>query len=99
VVHRDRLDVVRALVKRIDELDVAVAAESKGVGHLLADQIVDNDLRAIELIAARHRIILPLDFLIAAGPGPVLLAPATADARPGGPPGGGRDTSLAMAQT
>ncbi len=51
VMHGDRLDVVRALVERVDELDIAVAAQAEGVGDFLADQIIDNDLRAIELVA------------------------------------------------
>ena len=48
VMHRDGLDVVRALVERVDELDVAVAAQAEHVGHLLADEIVDDDLAAVE---------------------------------------------------
>ena len=48
VVRRDGLDVALALEQRVDELDVAVAAQAERVGHLLADQVVDDDLRAIE---------------------------------------------------
>ena len=35
VVHRDGLDLALALEQRVDELDVAVAAQAEGVGHLL----------------------------------------------------------------
>ena len=53
VVHRDGLDVVLALVERVDELDVAVAAQAKGVGHALADQVVDDDLAAVQPVVGR----------------------------------------------
>src|SRR5205085_2321345 len=46
--HRDGLDVALAFVQRVDELDVAVAAQAEGVRHLLADQVVDDDLAAVE---------------------------------------------------
>jgi hypothetical protein len=55
MVGRDGLDLGRALVQRVDELDVAVAAQAEHLRHLLLDQIVDNDLRAIELVVS-HRI-------------------------------------------
>ena len=60
VVHRDGLDVVLALEQRVDELDIAVAAEAENVGDLLLDQIVDNDLGSVELVACRHRAVLLL---------------------------------------
>ena len=50
VMHRDGLDVVLALMQRVDELDVAVAAQAEGVGHLLADQVVDDDLAAVQSV-------------------------------------------------
>ena len=53
VMHRDGLDVVLALVQRVDELDVAVAAQAEGVGHLLADQVVDDDLAAVQPVVGR----------------------------------------------
>src|SRR5262249_3362691 len=45
-----------ALEQRIDELDVAVAAQPEHVGRLLADQVVDDHLRAVELVG-RHRSV------------------------------------------
>ena len=59
VVHRDGLDVGRALVQRVDELDVAVAAQAEHLRHLLLDQIVDDDLGAVEHVT-RHRFTLSL---------------------------------------
>ena len=56
---RDRLDIGRALIQRVDELDVAVAAQAKRVGHLLLDQIVDDHLCAVELVRPRHEISSP----------------------------------------
>jgi hypothetical protein len=53
VVHRNGLDVVRALVQRIDELDVAVPAQAERIRHLLAHQIVDDHLAAVEHVL-RH---------------------------------------------
>ena len=53
VMHRDGLDVGRAFVKRVDELDVAVAAQAEHLRHLLLDQVVDDDLGAVEHIT-RH---------------------------------------------
>ena len=50
VVHRDSLEVVLALVQRVDELNVAMAAKAEDVGHLLPNQIVDNDLCSVELV-------------------------------------------------
>src|SRR5262249_12338555 len=55
VMYRDRLDVVGTLVERVDELDIAVTAQAEGVRHLLADQIVDNDLGSVEPVGCRHR--------------------------------------------
>ena len=54
MVHRDGLDLVGTLIERVDELDVAVAAEAEHLRHLLLDQIVDNDLGAIERIACHQ---------------------------------------------
>ena len=54
VMRRDRLDVGRALVERIDELDIAVTAQPERVGHLLLDQVVNDDLSPVELVAGRH---------------------------------------------
>ena len=48
VMHGDGLDVVRALVEGVDETDVAVAAESEDVRHLLADEVIDDDLTAVQ---------------------------------------------------
>ena len=59
VMHRDGLDVGRALVQRVDELDVAVAAQAEHLRHLLLDQIVDDDLGAVEHVT-RHRFTLSL---------------------------------------
>jgi hypothetical protein len=56
VVDRDGLDVVPTLEQRIDELDVAVPAQSEDVGHLLADEVVDDDLSAVEHVL--HVMIL-----------------------------------------
>ena len=47
------LMLVRALIQRIDELDIAVAAQAEHLRHLLLDQIVDDDLGTIEHIT-RH---------------------------------------------
>ena len=41
----------RALVQRVDELDIAVAAEAENLRHLLLDQIVDDYLSTVEHIA------------------------------------------------
>ena len=62
MMHRDRLDLVGALVQRVDELDVAVAAQAEHLRHFLLDQIVDDDLGAIEHVT-RHRLThsLPLN--------------------------------------
>ena len=54
VMHRDGLDVVRSLVQRVDELDIAVAAQAEHLRHLFLDQIVDDDLGTIEHVARRH---------------------------------------------
>src|SRR5215204_5673918 len=54
VVDRNRLDVVPALVKGIDELDVAVPAQAECIGHLLANEVVDDDLGTVEHVL-RHR--------------------------------------------
>ncbi len=54
VVDRDRLDVVPPLVKGIDELDVAMPAQAERIGHLLANEVVDDDLCTVEHVL-RHR--------------------------------------------
>ena len=54
VVHGNGLDVSLALEQRVDELDVAVPTQAEDVRRLLLDQIVDNDLGAIEHIS-RHQ--------------------------------------------
>src|SRR6202012_3881599 len=41
------------LAQRINKLDVAVPAQAEGVRHLLLDQIIDDDLSAVEFVA-RH---------------------------------------------
>jgi hypothetical protein len=51
--HRDRLDIALALVQRVDELDVAVAAQAEGVGDFFLDQVVYDDLAAIESVIGR----------------------------------------------
>ena len=56
VMHRDGLELVGALIQRVDELDVAVAAEAEHLRHFFLDQIIDDDLGPIERIARRHRI-------------------------------------------
>ncbi len=48
VVDGDGLDVVRALVQRVDEADIAVPAQAEHVRHLLAHEIVDDHLTAVE---------------------------------------------------
>ena len=53
MVHRNRLEFVGALVQGIDKLDVAVAAEAEHLRHFLLDQVVDDDLGAIEHVT-RH---------------------------------------------
>ena len=58
VMHRNGLDVVRSFIQRVDELDIAVAAQAEYLRHLFLDQIIDNDLGTIEHVARRHRITL-----------------------------------------
>src|ERR1700728_1326672 len=55
MMHRDCLDFGGTVEQRIDELNIAVAAEPEDVRDFLPDQIIDNDLGAIELITSRHR--------------------------------------------
>ena len=57
VMHRDGLDVGFTLEQRVDELDIAVPAQAEDVRHFLPDQIVDDDLGAVQHIG-RHRIRL-----------------------------------------
>ena len=54
VMDRDGLDLVRPPIERIDELDVAVAAQPERIGHLLADEVVDDHLGAVEHVLAGH---------------------------------------------
>ena len=56
------LDVVGALVQRIDELNIAVATQAENLRHLLLDQIVDDNLSTIEHVTRRHLIQLPQGF-------------------------------------
>src|SRR3954453_19292475 len=63
VMHRDGFDVVLAFMQRVDELDVAVAAQAEGVGHLLANEIIDDDLAAVQPVVGRslqHRYFFSL---------------------------------------
>jgi len=55
VVNRDGLDLVGALVKRVDEADITVTAQAEDVRHLFADEIVDDHLTAIEHVLG-HRV-------------------------------------------
>ena len=55
MVHRDGLDLLAALIERVDELDVAVAAEAEDLRHLLLDQVIDNHLGAVEHVACHCR--------------------------------------------
>ena len=57
VPDRDGLDVVGALVEGVDEADIAVAAQAEGVGHLLADQVIDDDLAAVEHVVAHRSLV------------------------------------------
>src|SRR5450631_1780736 len=52
---RNSLDLGRTLVKRIDELDIAVATQAEHLRHFFLDKIVDDDLGPVERIALRHR--------------------------------------------
>ncbi len=58
MMHGDRLDVARALIKRVNKADVAMAAQSEGIRHLLPDQIIDDDLTAIQHVT--HRLLPPM---------------------------------------
>ncbi|MGC2200136.1 MAG: hypothetical protein WA633_08335 [Stellaceae bacterium] len=52
---RDRLDLLPPFVERVDKADIAVAAETESVGHLLADQVIDDHLPSVQhLVAASH---------------------------------------------
>src|SRR5581483_7842870 len=44
---RDRLDLVGALVQRVDKADIAVPAQPEDIGHAFADQVIDDDLAAV----------------------------------------------------
>jgi hypothetical protein len=45
--HGNGLDFAGARVQRVDEPDVAVAAQSEDIRHFLPDQVVDDDARAV----------------------------------------------------
>jgi hypothetical protein len=51
MVHGYRRDLMAALIQRVDELDVAMPAQAENLRHLLLDQIIDNDLGAIERVS------------------------------------------------
>src|SRR5262249_51242267 len=55
VMNGDRLDVVGAFVERVEEADIAVAAQAENVRHLFAHQIVDDHLTAVEHVLG-HRL-------------------------------------------
>ena len=48
VVDGYRLDIVQALVHRVDEADIPMPAKPEYVGHVLANEIVDDDLAAVK---------------------------------------------------
>ena len=45
--HRERLDLVGALMERVQKTDVPVAAQAEYVGNILLNQIIDDDLATI----------------------------------------------------
>ena len=47
VMHGYRLDLTGARMQRVDEPDVAVAAQPEDVRHFLPDQVIDDDARAV----------------------------------------------------
>jgi hypothetical protein len=47
VTRRDRPDGVGAIVERVEQPDVAVPAQAEDVRHLLAHQVLDDDLAAV----------------------------------------------------
>jgi hypothetical protein len=47
VTRRDRPDGVGAIVERVEQPDVAVPAQAEDVWHLLAHQVLDDDLAAV----------------------------------------------------
>ena len=47
--HRNRLDLVRARVQRVEETDVPVAAQSEYVRHFLVDEVVGDQRGAVVL--------------------------------------------------
>ncbi len=55
MMHRDGLEFVGTLIQRVDELDIAVAAQAEHLRHFFLDQIIDDDLGTVERIARRHR--------------------------------------------
>ena len=48
VVDRNRLDIIRAFIYRIDDPDIAMTAKAENVGHFFADEIVNNHLTTVE---------------------------------------------------
>ena len=57
VVDGHRLDVVSALVERVDKADISVAAQAEDVRHLFAHEIIDDHLTAVEHVLG-HRLDL-----------------------------------------
>src|SRR5262249_32625369 len=55
VMNGDSLDVVGAFVERVEEADIAVAAQAKDVRHLFAHELVDDHLTAVEHVLG-HRL-------------------------------------------
>ena len=51
---RDGLDVACALEQRVEEPDIAVAAQPEDVRHLFAHEVIDDDLAAVEDVGG-HR--------------------------------------------
>ena len=65
VVDGDGLDVVGAFIERVEEADIAVAAQAEDVRHLFAHEIVDDHLTAVEDVAGHRRWVfacLPVGF-------------------------------------
>ena len=45
--HRERLDLIGALMERVQKTDVPVAAKAEYIGNIFLDEIIDDDLAAI----------------------------------------------------
>jgi len=51
-------------VERVEEADIAVAAQAEDVRHLLAHEIVDDHLTAVEDVAGHRRLrLLPVEVI------------------------------------